>query len=83
MEEGGGKDDEEEADCEDLWACGVVSVGGLGGGWSGAYEGEGDDSLEACCHDGVMSCALGEGEKFRLQKRTYAGSKLREGGDGS
>jgi len=30
VEEGGGKDDEEEADCEDLWACGVVSVGGLG-----------------------------------------------------
>lgn len=30
-------------------------------GWSGAYEGEGDDGLEACCHDGVAVVCDGGG----------------------
>ncbi len=28
------------------------------GGDSGAYEGERDDGFKACCHGGVVSCAL-------------------------
>lgn len=57
MPEGGGEDDEEEADGEDLdnqvsfYSCTRNEV------WS-AHEGESDDSLEACCHN-EAACAEG------------------------
>lgn len=56
MPQGGGEDDEEETDGEDLDVTVSFSSKTKGEFWC-AHEGEGDDGLEACCHDegGVRS----------------------------
>lgn len=67
MEEGGGEDDEEEANCEDLsvvwrlvevWEKEKENERRKGGERSGAYKGQSDDSLEARCHPVGLSRAL-------------------------